>query len=445
MITIHKSGKITIPQEEGFIGYAGDNLNKTLEFTVEKHTDINCYYRAFLKFDDDTVNYFILNKKIKDGNTILEWTVTQDQLYKNGIVYLQIKAFNVSNVIFHTESVPIFVGDSIEFTDYLAERPNSEFLQQEEQLNNLLYEVENAKEFLPYIGANGNWFVYDYDTKSYYDTGVTALGSADKYPLVTEITETSTDDNASSAKAVYNYGQKIYSDSKEHFSTNAGDLSYLNTKDKTSLVNAINELETEKISNTQGSVITENLSDASVTTEKIASKSITGTEIADYSVASRHLANNSVTMAKINSSYVDNEPSISAPFYGECLIKSKGVYNALLNKADYEQKTECVLTAISNTTAKSGTFSYARIGNFVFVNAKITFQALPSSSYTAKFTGLPFSTDANYYSGHNLFRTESSSSGKFYFRWNQIIFILDNSKAPTEDETANISFFYMIQ
>ena len=261
MITIHKSGKITIPQEEGFIGYAGDNLNKTLEFIVEKHTDENCYYRAFLKFDDDTVNYFILNKKIKDGNTILEWTVTQDQLYKNGIVYLQIKAFNISNVIFHTESVPIFVGDSIEFTDYLAERPNSEFLQQEEHLNNLLYNVENAKEFLPYIGENGNWYVYDYDTKSYYDTGVTALGSADKYPLTTEITETSSDDNASSAKAVYNYGQKIYSDAKEHFSTNAGDLAYLNTKDKSSLVNAINELETEKISNTNGSVTTENLSE----------------------------------------------------------------------------------------------------------------------------------------------------------------------------------------
>ena len=260
MITIHKSGKISIPQEEGFIGYAGDNLNKTLEFIVEKHTDENCYYRAFLKFDDDTVNYFILNKKIKDGNTILEWTVTQDQLYKNGIVYLQIKAFNISNVIFHTESVPIFVGDSIEFTDYLAERPNSEFLQQEEHLNNLLYNVENAKEFLPYIGGNGNWYVYDYDTKSYYDTGVTALGSADKYPLTTEITETSTDDNASSAKAVYNYGQKIYSDAKEHFSTTAGDLAYLNTKDKSSLVNAINELETEKISNTNGSVTTENLS-----------------------------------------------------------------------------------------------------------------------------------------------------------------------------------------
>ena len=445
MITIHKSGKITIPQEEGFIGYAGDNLNKTLEFIVEKHTDENCYYRAFLKFDDDTVNYFILNKKIKDGNTILEWTVTQDQLYKNGIVYLQIKAFNISNVIFHTESVPIFVGDSIEFTDYLAERPNSEFLQQEEHLNNLLYNVENAKEFLPYIGENGNWYVYDYDTKSYYDTGVTALGSADKYPLTTEITETSSDDNASSAKAVYNYGQKIYSDAKEHFSTTAGDLAYLNTKDKSSLVNAINELETEKISNTNGSVTTENLSDNSVTTGKIASKAVTGAEIADYSVASRQLANNAVTMAKISSSYIDNEPSISAPFYGECLVKSKGVYNALLNKADYEQKTDCVLTSLDSTTAKSGTFSYARIGNFVFVNAKLVFQAPTSSNYAAKFTGLPFSTNTNYYSGFNLFRTESGSAGKFYFRWNQIILTLDNSKVPVEDETANISFFYMIQ
>ena len=125
MITIHKSGKITIPQEEGFIGYAGDNLNKTLEFIVENQTDRSLYYRIFLQFDDDTVNYFLLSRKFVGNDTILVWNVTQGHLYKDGIVYMQIKAFGADGEVFHTESVPIFVGKTIEFCDYLAERPVS--------------------------------------------------------------------------------------------------------------------------------------------------------------------------------------------------------------------------------------------------------------------------------------------------------------------------------
>ncbi len=445
MITIHKSGKISIPQEEGFIGYAGDNLSKTLEFMVEDQTDSSFYYRAYLKFDDDTVNYFILDKKITDGNTMLTWTVTEDQLYKDGIVYLQIKAFKAGGEVFHTESVPIFVGNSIEFCNYLAERPNSEFIQQEKQLNNLLLDIEKAKEFLPYIGTNGNWYVYDYELKVYYDTGKTALGSAEMYPITTTINESSVDTSTSSAKAVYTYGQQILSDSKVHFGTNAGDLAYLNTNDKSSLVNAINELKSDKISNIPSSVTTYNLTNGSVTAEKIANKTITGSNIANYSISTKHLADNAVTMLKINSSIIDEEPSISAPFYGESLVKSKGVYNALLNKASYEQKQKCTLTPSIDTTAKSGTFDYARVGNFVFVNAKLTLQAPPSTSNVAKFSGLPFSTQADYYSGHGLFYSSLNRVGKFYFRWNQIVLSLDSSKVPTEDETVNISFFYMIQ
>ncbi len=299
MITIHKSGKITIPHEEGFIGYAGDNLNKTLEFIVENQTDRSLYYRIFLQFDDDTVNYFLLSRKFVGNDTVLLWNVTQGHLYKDGIVYMQIKAFGADGEVFHTESVPIFVGKSIEFCNYLAERPVSEYVEHEQQLNQLIYDVEEAKQFLPYIGNNGNWYVYDYEVKAYSDSGMSALGSAEKYPLTTELTSDSTDENASSAKAVYTYGQQILSDSKEYFSTNAGELEYLNTEDKSNLVNAINEIDNKKISNTTASVTTNNLDNEAVTSEKIAESAVTENKIANETVTNNKLAKNSVTTDKI--------------------------------------------------------------------------------------------------------------------------------------------------
>lgn len=209
MITINESGKIFIPQEDGFIGYAGDNLNKTIEFTVLNKNDENLYYRMYLEFDDGTVNFFVLEKKIQNNDTQLQWTVTEDQIYKDGIVNAQIKAFNVNGEVFHTEIIPLFAGKSIEFCNYLAEKTNSEFLMLEKKLNQMLDDVENAKAFLPYIGSNGNWFVYDYDTKQYSDSGITAKGSAEEYPIVTTVDSSSDNTHVPSAKAVWNYGSGL--------------------------------------------------------------------------------------------------------------------------------------------------------------------------------------------------------------------------------------------
>lgn len=258
MITIEKSGKIYIPQNEGFIGYAGDNLNKILEFKLINQNNSDFYYRMYLKFDDETVNFFILDKKISEDNTILTWKVTEDQIYKDGIVYMQIKAFNTSAEVFHTESVPIFVGKSIEFCNYLAEKSTSEFSEHEKLLNKLLVDILAAKEFLPYIGSDKNWYVYDYEAEKYLNSGVSAAGSWEKYPLVTAVNRLSDNNHIPSAKAVYDF-----------VGTKTGDITYLNTEDKTSLVQAINELVENKISVSNGAVKTNNIADKSITSNKL--------------------------------------------------------------------------------------------------------------------------------------------------------------------------------
>lgn len=197
-----------------------------------------------------------------------------------------------------------------------------------------------------------------------------------------------------------------------------------------------------------GTITTEKIVDEAIISGKIKDESIIESKIANEAVTNEKLATSSVTTDKIKKGSVTGAKLASDAVTENVLHKDlKEKINQVNSKANYEQKTNCTLTPIENTTAKSGIFSYARIGDFVFVNAQIVFQALPdtATNKTAKFVGLPFTTQTNYNSGHNIFRTESGSAGKCYFRWNQIVLSLDSGKEPTEDETTNISFFYMIQ
>lgn len=146
MITITKKGNFVIPQNECFIGHAGDNLNTTKYFFVEEITDISLIYRMYLQFDDGTCNYFLLESKVTDGGTELVWNVTNDQIFKSGIVKIQIKASNDSGEVFHSQITTMLVQTSIEFSDYFTQKENSEFLHYEETLNQLRTEITEAVE-----------------------------------------------------------------------------------------------------------------------------------------------------------------------------------------------------------------------------------------------------------------------------------------------------------
>lgn len=239
MITVEKSGKIYIPPKDGFIGYAGDNLNKTIKFLLKERNNPDYFYRIYLKFDDNTVNFFVLEKEIEENDTVLNWNITDDQIFKSGIVYLQIKGYDKSGEIFHTEAVPLIVGKSIEFGNHYNKKQISEILNAEKKLDQLYSDIKNATVHLPYIGENDNWFVYDYDSKTYVDTNVSAKGSVEELPLVYSISKSSDNVHVPTAKAVYDYVDK---ENTELLLTKIGDLSYLNTEDKTSIVNSINEL-----------------------------------------------------------------------------------------------------------------------------------------------------------------------------------------------------------
>ncbi len=138
MITIKQDGKIIVPCNEAYIGHAGDNLSAVKEFFVEDISDISLIYRMYLLFDDGTTNFFLLDSEVIEGGTKLTWNVTSDQIYKDGVVKMQIKASNSSGLVFHSDETNVIVNTSIEFSDVYNNKENSEFLYHEKYLNELL-------------------------------------------------------------------------------------------------------------------------------------------------------------------------------------------------------------------------------------------------------------------------------------------------------------------
>ena len=144
MINITKQGKFIIPENECFIGYAGDNLNTTKEIFVEGIADMSLIYRMYLQFDDGTCNYFLLESEVQEGGTLLIWNVTSDQIFKSGIVKVQIKASNDSGEVFHSSITNMLVQTSVEFSDYFCTKENSEFLQYENTLTQLKKQLDTS-------------------------------------------------------------------------------------------------------------------------------------------------------------------------------------------------------------------------------------------------------------------------------------------------------------
>lgn len=177
MITV-QNGKLTIPEHERFIGFAGENLVRKVEFLFKGQKKADPIYRIFLTFDDGVVNCFTLPSKVTDEGVVLTWDVKREQIFKSGNVTVQIKSYSENGLLSYTSKDMFMVGNSAEFSDYLHDN-NTEFLEYEQKLNELIGMFREVSVLMPYIGDNGHWFYFDSEKVCYVDSGIDSVGKAD--------------------------------------------------------------------------------------------------------------------------------------------------------------------------------------------------------------------------------------------------------------------------
>lgn len=259
MITI-QSGKMIIPEEERFVGFAGDNQSSTKQFLIKGTpiTDVDAVFSLYLRFDDDRVTSAPLSAHTVDSDTVLTWNVRAEHLLKSGIVLAQLKITGGDGSATHYSRDYFIVGESAERGDDGGEIDvlcRSEFEERMQQT------VREARAIAPYIGTDGYWYVY----------------SAAQGDYVRSIC--AHDDSASDRLSAL----------EAKFPVQTADI-------------ADNAVTRDKMAS--GSVGYSEIIDASVSASKLSAGAVTEAKIADGAVTTGKISDGAVTGAKIASGVI---------------------------------------------------------------------------------------------------------------------------------------------
>ena len=200
MITI-QSGKLSIPEDERFVGFAGDNTVITKQILILHRAVPGSSYTLCLRFDDGAVRSVPLSHEKIGSDVLLTWTVEREDMLSSGIVTAQVKMTDVSGSVMHTTKDYFLVGSSVELDDGGAE---VEYITPS-QLEKAAAEI---KSMLPFTDKDGYWNVYDRGEEEFVRTDY-----RDKLRIDTAMSGTSS--NPVANKTVTNFVNGIYSELKE--------------------------------------------------------------------------------------------------------------------------------------------------------------------------------------------------------------------------------------
>ena len=116
MISI-ESGKFTIPEEERFIGFSGDNTVTEKQMVVYHRSAIIAAYTLCLRFDDGSLKCIPLEASGTGIDIMLIWRVRREDLLSSGVVTAQIRMTDRDGGVSHTTKDYFWVGSSVDHDD----------------------------------------------------------------------------------------------------------------------------------------------------------------------------------------------------------------------------------------------------------------------------------------------------------------------------------------
>ena len=174
MITI-QNGKLCIPDDDRFVGFAGDNAVNTKQFVLTDTVGTDRDYTLCLRFDDDTVRSVPLSASVESGSTVLTWEISQEHLYASGVVQAQVKITGSDGSTEHTTRDFFLIGSAVELDE---EGLEAEYVTPSQLENSIQQAIETVSTTAPYLDTDGYWCVYDAETGDYVRTQYHVSGLA---------------------------------------------------------------------------------------------------------------------------------------------------------------------------------------------------------------------------------------------------------------------------
>lgn len=130
MITV-KGRTLQISSTERNIGIDGDNKVNTVSFAISDMAMSDFDFKLDVKSGGE-VGIVDLVKNVESDKILLMWEVLKEHI-SNGLIRIQIRAFSSNDEVWHSEIGYLYVGNSINATDYFPSPLPSEFEQMEQR------------------------------------------------------------------------------------------------------------------------------------------------------------------------------------------------------------------------------------------------------------------------------------------------------------------------
>ena len=138
---------LTIPPDEILLGYDGDNLIEKREFEISDGSLFDFNFKLDIK-NNGYIGIVDLSKTVEADKIILTWDIQEQDIPSRGLLHAQLRAFDDTTLIWHSNTGRFTVGDSINATDYFPSPLPSEFEQMEQRVTQAKNETVVAKDIV---------------------------------------------------------------------------------------------------------------------------------------------------------------------------------------------------------------------------------------------------------------------------------------------------------
>jgi len=129
--------QIVIPDDEKPIGLSGDNKIETRIFVISDLSLQDFNFKLNIRNKNNDIDIIDLIKSIENDEIKLVWEITERNVSVNGYLYVQLRAFDNTELKWHSELEYFEVGESININDYFSSPLPSEFEQMEKRITDI--------------------------------------------------------------------------------------------------------------------------------------------------------------------------------------------------------------------------------------------------------------------------------------------------------------------
>lgn len=132
------SRQMTIPEDERFVGFFGDNKFTTKEFVIMGVSESDNNYTLYLTFDDNKIIDVALDSKTESDSTTLVWNILDNHIVKSGLIKAQIKVQGSGDDVYYTSSDYFYACKSLPFEGDIGESGYTDIYDLDEKISELI-------------------------------------------------------------------------------------------------------------------------------------------------------------------------------------------------------------------------------------------------------------------------------------------------------------------